>query len=354
MCRSIELFDAEGRFSGQFVPARPVAGMLSAPMRVHLAITNECELNCRHCSQDTREALPNELTLEELQALFDQMADLGTCQLHIGGGEPLLRPDLLAIVRYAHQKGLSVSLSTTATSVNRVQMKKIAELGLKSLRVSFDGAAEKSYDYYRGVKGAYRKAVRGMKTLREVFDKTPIIMHTTLMRPNVSEILALARLVQKLQLDAWSLDFVKPVGYAAEQPTLWLGKEEGEDLFKKLGKMVENFNLPLRMAHFPYKGQQHGSTQLGYRCLGANLYCYVSPNGSVAPCSFTCRQFPAGNIRRKSLREIWVESDMFRKFRTGVAGPQACTFCMQAASVNVPNLKFDTQAFVMPTATAEL
>jgi radical SAM protein with 4Fe4S-binding SPASM domain len=353
LCRSIELLDAGGRYNGTFVAPRPLPGMLSAPLRVHLQITNQCLLRCRHCSQDTRDPLPNELSLEEIQKLFDEMAELGTCQVNLGGGEPFLRPDLLQIVRHARSRGLSVSISTTGTSVNRVLARKIAELGLKSIRVSFDGAAEKSYDYYRGLKGSYRKAMRGIKTLREVFAKTPIALHTTLMRPNASEILALARLVSKLGLNSWSLDFVKPVGIGAETPNLWLSAEEGDELFKKLGKITETTNVPLKMAHFPYKGQQSGSQAFGYRCLGANLFVFVSANGSVAPCSFTCRQFPAGNIRRKSLRQIWAESEMFRKFRQGVAGPQACAFCMRSASASVPDVKYDAHAFVMPTATAE-
>lgn len=364
LCRSIELFSEDGRFNGTFVAPRAINGMLSAPLRVHLAVTNECQMRCRHCSQDSRDPLPNELSLEELGQLFEDMAEMGTCQLAVGGGEPLLRPDLLSIVQRAHHAGLSVSLSTTATGVNRTQLKKIAELGLKSIRVSFDGAAEKSYDYYRGVKGAFRKAVRGIKTLREIFDKTPIMLHTTLMRPNLSEILALGRLVQKLHLDAWSLDFVKPVGYAAEQSALWLGADDGVDISKKLGKMAETLTVPLHMAHFPYKGPSGvAGQQLGYRCLGANLYCYVSPNGSVAPCSFTSRPFPAGNIRRKRLRDIWLDSELFRRFRQGVAAPRGgaavpldahvCSFCMHAATANLPDLKYDVHAFVMPTMAAD-
>ena len=352
LCRSIELIDSEGRLAGDMVAPRPLQGMLSAPLRVHLQVTNQCLMRCKHCSQDTRDALPNELTLAEIQKLLDEMADIGTSQVVLGGGEPFLRPDQLQIVRHARARGISVSISTTATSVNRVLAKKMAEVGLKSVRVSFDGAAEKSYDYYRGVKGAYRKAMRGVKTLRELFPKTHIALHTTLMRPNISEVLALARLVQKLGLNTWSLDFLKPVGYGAEQPGLWLSSEEGADLYRKLGKMVETLEVPLKMAHFPYKGPGVTSTAFGYRCQGANLFTFISANGSVAPCSFTCRQFPAGNIRRKGLHEIWSESELFRRFRQGVAGPQACGFCMKSACATTPDVKHEAQAFVMPTATS--
>lgn len=349
LCRSIDLITADGRFNGTFVAGRAVPGLMSAPLRVQLAVTNECPLHCRHCSQDTRDPFPNELSLSEIRKLIDEMADLGTCQLHLGGGEPFMRNDLLAIVGHARERGLSVSLSTTATSVSRVTVKKLAELGLKSVRVSLDGAAEKSYDYQRGVKGAYRKAMRGIKTLREVLDKTPIVLHSTLMKSNKPELLALSKLVEKLQLDSWSVDFLKPVGYAADAPNLWLSAEEGEDVTRRIGKIAESTHLPVRVAHFPFKGGRIAPV-MGYHCLGANLYCYVSANGSVSPCSFTGRQFPAGNLRRKSLHEIWVQSDIFRKFRSAVAGPHACTACMKAATASVDAATWEKNAFVMNAA----
>ncbi len=351
LCRSIELISEDGRFTGEFVTPRPIPNILSAPLRVHLTITNECALRCRHCSQDTRDPLPNELSLEEIQKLCDELAEIGTCELTIGGGEPFLRNDLLQIVTYARQKGLSVSLSTTATSVSRVVAKKIAEVGLKSIRVSFDGSTEKSYDYYRGKKGSYRKAVRGIKTLREIFDKTPMTLHTTLMKSNMTEILTLARMVQKLRLNVWSVDYIKPVGYASDARQLWLTKEEAAEAYKNLCKIVDNTNIKMEMAHFPLKSQRK-ATFLGFSCLGANLYCYISANGSVAPCSFTCRQFPAGNLRQKNLRDIWTSSEVFRKFRGFVSGSEACAKCMRAVSGSLNGEPVDKMMFVMPTATA--
>ena len=350
LCRSIDLVDGGGRFNGVFVENRAVDGLLSAPLRVHLAITNECQMRCRHCSQDTRDPLPNELSTAECDALFAEMASIGCCQLAIGGGEPMLRSDFVAIVTNARRRGLSVSLSTTATSVNRTAIKKLADVGLKSIRVSLDGGAEKSYDYYRGVKGAYRKAMRGLNALRDVFPDTPITLHTTLMRANIQELSNLARAVRKLGLSSWSLDFVKPVGYGAEQSGAWLRRDEADALYKRLVGLAETVNVPFRMAHFPYKGSSHRSEIFGYRSLGGNVFCYVSPNGSLAPCSFTCRKFPAGNIRRRSLRDIWVDSEMLRRFRIGVAGPQGCGFCMDSASAGVAGISPD-HVFTMPAGT---
>ncbi|MHB2020106.1 MAG: radical SAM protein [Candidatus Xenobia bacterium] len=353
LCRSIELMNEDGKFTGEFVTPKPLPNILSAPLRVHLTITSECPLRCRHCSQETRDPYPNELSLEEIQKLLDEMSEMGCCEVSIGGGEPFMRNDLLPIITYARHKGISVSLSTTATAVSRVVAKKIAEVGLKSIRVSFDGSTEKSYDYYRGKKGSYRKAVRGIKTLREIFDKTPITLHTTLMKSNMTEILTLARMVQKLRLNVWSVDYIKPVGFASDAKALWLTKEEAADAYKNLTKIVDNTNIKMEMAHFPFRAQRK-STFLGFSCLGANLYAYVAANGQVGPCSFTARTSPAGNLRQKSLRELWTTSENFRKFRAFVSGNEGCARCMKLVTTNLNGAAemAEKNCFVMPTATS--
>jgi radical SAM protein with 4Fe4S-binding SPASM domain len=141
------------------------------------------------------------------------------------------------------------------------------------------------------------------------------------------------------------------VGFASDARQLWLTKEEGAEAYKNLCKIVDNANIKMEMAHFPLKSQRK-ATFLGFSCLGANLYCFISANGSVAPCAFTSHQFPGGNIRQKSLRAIWAESELFRKFRGIVSGSEACAKCMRYATQNLNGEPVDKMVFVMPTATA--
>jgi len=361
LCQSIELLDAQGRFTGEMLPNPPAPNILSAPLRVHLTVTNECQLRCRHCSQKSRDALPGELTLEELQRLFDDLAASGVQEVTIAGGEPFAREDILPIVLYARQKGLNVNLSTTGLFISRVTAKKLAEVGLKSIRVSFDGATEKSYDYFRGKKGAYRRAMRGIKAIREIFEKTPITIHTTIMKQNMSELLTLARMVQKLRCDTWSVDYVKPQGFAAQESRIWLTREESETVFKALSRIAENSSVRIEMAHFPYRTQRKVIYR-GFGCVGANLYCYISSQGNVAPCSFTIDYFPAGNVRKSSIKEIWQTSDAFKKFR-GFPGNETCHKCdyfsscrggcrIRAIMATQNGSAIDPNCFVMPQPAA--
>lgn len=361
LCQSIELLDNKGRFTGEILATPPAMNIISAPLRVHLTVTQECQLRCRHCSQKSRDAAPNELTLEELEKLFDDLATTGVCEVTIAGGEPFMRPDIVQIITYARQKGLNVNLSTTGLFVSRVAAKKLAEVGLKSIRVSFDGSTEKSYDYFRGKKGAYRRAMRGIKALREIFDKTPITIHSTIMKQNMNELLTLARLVQKLKCDVWSVDYVKPQGYAAQDTRMLLSKEESETVFKALSRIADNSSVKVEMAHFPYRTQRKVIYR-GFGCVGANLYCYISSQGNVAPCSFTIDYFPAGNVKKQSIKEIWQGSDAFKKFR-GFPGNETCHKCdyfsscrggcrIRAIMATQNGSAIDPNCFIMPQPAA--
>lgn len=362
LCQSIELLDKQGHFTGEMLASPPATNIISAPLRAHLTVTQECQLRCRHCSQRSRDAAPDELTLEELHALIDDLAVSGVCEVTIAGGEPFTRPDIVPIITYARQKGLNVNLSTTGLFVSRVIAKKLAEVGLKSIRVSFDGSTEKSYDYFRGRKGAYRRAMRGIKALREVFDRTPITIHTTLTKQNMSELFTLARLIQKMRCDTWSVDYVKPQGYAAQDPRILLSKEEAEAAFKALSRVTESSSIRVEMAHFPYRTQRKVIYR-GFGCVGANLFCYISSQGDVAPCSFTVDHFPAGNIKKQSVKEIWQTSDAFKKFR-GFPGNETCHRCdyfsscrggcrIRAITATQSGSAIDPNCFIMPQPALE-
>ncbi len=357
LCQSIDLLDASGVFTGEMLTSPPAMNILSAPLRVHLTVTQECELRCRHCSQRSRDAAPSELTLEEFHSLFDDLATAGVCEVTIAGGEPFMRADLVPIILAARQRGLTVNLSTTALFVSRVAARKLAEAGLKSIRVSFDGPTEKMYDYFRGKRGQYRRAIRGIKTLREIFDNTPITLHTTIMKQNLKELVNLQRMVKKLGCDVWSVDYAKPLGFAAQDPRLLLTREEAEGAFKTLRRIADQSSTRIEMAHFPYRTQRKVIYR-GFGCVGANLYCHISSQGNVAPCSFTADYFPAGNIRKQSIKEIWQTAEAFKKFR-GFPGNDTCHHCdhfsscrggcrIRAITAVQNGSAIDPNCFVMP------
>lgn len=329
LCQSIDLFDKDANLTGKLLPHMPVRNRLSAPLRVHLQLTNKCELNCRHCSQDTREPLENELSLEEIYKLIDEMVSIGTFELTLGGGDPFLRDkDVLKIIEYAAQRNVSIFISTTGLFLGRVLAKKLTKFPIKGFRISVDGSTEKSFDYQRG-KGSYRRAVRSIKTIRELFD-CPITIHSVLMKTNFMEILSLLKTVQKLKCDQWSVDFVKSIGSAKDNEHVLMTPEMMRDSFRSIKKLQKYSSTPIVFRHFPYQSRGKRIYR-GFGCVGGNLNCWIDAAGNVYPCSFLREQFNAGNIREMSLRDIWLYSANLQLFRS-LTGNEQCLACTYADS----------------------
>jgi radical SAM protein with 4Fe4S-binding SPASM domain len=326
LCQSIDLLNNESKLNGELLNFPPIKERISAPLRVHLQLTNKCELDCRHCSQDCRNIRDNELSLKEICQLIDQLAEIGTYELVIGGGDPFLRErDLLKVIKYASEKRISVSISTTGMFVGRVTAKKVSEYPIKGFKISFDGSTEKSFDYQRG-KGSYRRAVRSIKTIRDLFD-CPITLHSVLMQSNFTETLTLLKMVQKLKCNIWSVDFARSIGAAKGNKKILLDQEQVQETFKSIKKLQKYSSTPIVFRHFPY--QSHGKRiYSGFGCSGGNLNCWIDAVGNVYPCSFLRENYIAGNIREQSFREIWIFSVNLQLFRSIIGNPtcKACRF----------------------------
>lgn len=325
LCRSIGLLDENGVFDGRFIPAAadPEAGCLSAPLRVHLQITNECPMKCRHCSQHSREPLDNELTSREIFALLDEMAQTGVQEITLGGGEPFCKDELIGIVAKASAVGVVPSISASGLLVSRASAKKLAESGVKQVRISFDGSSEKTYDYYRG-KGTYRRAIRGIKTIREIFD-CPLVIHSVIMKPNMGELLSLFKAVQKLDADVWSVDFFRPSGSAGTLSNFMLTPDDAALVIKTLRRFSETSGMKIRMPARPC-GSSSSKLFSGFGCPAGRMSCFIDSRGNVKPCSFFPQSYVAGNIRSAPLKKIWLEGAAFRELRD-LKGNDTCLSC---------------------------
>ncbi|MBI5287138.1 MAG: radical SAM protein [Deltaproteobacteria bacterium] len=130
-------------------------------------ITRRCNLRCIHCYSDsTDQDYPWELTTEEGIALINDLAAFKTPVIIFSGGDPLLREDIFYLASYSRNKGIRCALSVNGTLIDRNVAKRIKEAGFAYVGVSIDGVGEVN-DSFRGVRGAYEKALQGMRFCRE-------------------------------------------------------------------------------------------------------------------------------------------------------------------------------------------
>jgi len=106
------------------------------PLQCSLYVTDQCNLDCSYCTEyDNTQEHPS---LEDLKARLRHIRSLGTLRIALVGGEPLLHPDIVEIVRYARDLQFSTSLTTNAFPLSRTLISELEEAGLEVMQISVD------------------------------------------------------------------------------------------------------------------------------------------------------------------------------------------------------------------------
>ena len=125
--------------------------------------TRTCNLKCRHCYMDSdSRRYTDELTTAEAKKFIDDLADFKVPVLLFSGGEPLMRADFFELAEYAAAKNIRPTLSTNGTLITLEVAQKIKNIGVGYVGISLDGLREVN-DKFRGVAGAYERAMNGIK-----------------------------------------------------------------------------------------------------------------------------------------------------------------------------------------------
>jgi Fe-coproporphyrin III synthase len=146
--------------------ATPVSSQKRRPVVVW-SVTRACNLACRHCyASAKRNARPDELNCREARIFLDDLAEYGVPAVLLSGGEPLMRPDLPALISHGVQRGLRFTLSTNGTLIDARMASELARAGIVYAGVSLDGP-EPLHDRLRCQEGAWHGSVAGLHNLAD-------------------------------------------------------------------------------------------------------------------------------------------------------------------------------------------
>lgn len=201
-------------------------------------VTRACNLACAHCRGNAREGVyNNELDTAAAKKLIGQFKEGGNPLLIFTGGEPLLRADLFELLRFARAQGLRCAVSTNGTLLNRQNAEELAWLGVSRCSISLDEPQAEAHDLFRGKKGAFAAAMRGIEHLKEA--GVPFQINTTLTAQNTPRLPEMLKLCQQLGAVAWHVFALLPVGRGAYF-------EHGATVEGGAGLIRENYAQTLR------------------------------------------------------------------------------------------------------------
>jgi radical SAM protein with 4Fe4S-binding SPASM domain len=156
------------------------------PVSATIELTYGCNLRCVHCCNPTHEALPHELATTEVCSVLEQVADLGVVELHVSGGEPMVRPDVFEIFRHAKALGFVLHLLSNATGITPAAATALEDLGFASVNVSISGATRATYERVSQVPGSHARFLGGLECLART--TLPTIVRMPVMAGNLHEV----------------------------------------------------------------------------------------------------------------------------------------------------------------------
>ncbi len=157
--------------------------------------TRTCNLECVHCYTDSSSnSYTGELTTEEGLDLIDDLASFRIPSLLFSGGEPLMRKDLFTLIERASGRGIRPVISTNGTLIDRQSARDIKDSGVVYVGISLDGM-EDINDRFRGVKGAFRRAMKGFENLAVVGQR--VGLRLTLTKRNFKDLHGIFDFIEK-------------------------------------------------------------------------------------------------------------------------------------------------------------
>ncbi|HJQ99023.1 MAG TPA: radical SAM protein [Candidatus Polarisedimenticolaceae bacterium] len=316
------------------------------PYVVSWNLTYRCNLACEHCyldaggkplvAEDAAFADRSELSTEECFGVVDEIAAFAPESLTIlTGGEPLLRRDILEIVRYAHGRGLWVVVGTNGVKITETLASLLKREGVRGLSLSLDALDPGRHDLFRRVRGAWENTVQGAKILARA--ELPFIVQTTVGAHNVGELSAIADFAyEELGAKVWNLYFLVPTGRGGFVSDIAPEAYDGVMLelqriqHRYAGRMIVNAKCAPHYVRTLLEHEPDSPALKAYAggaggCPAGTHYLGIRPNGDVTPCPYL--PLFGGNLRKEALTKIWGESDLFIKIRDRALLGGRCGAC---------------------------
>jgi pyrroloquinoline quinone biosynthesis protein E len=300
---------------------------LHSPLGLLAELTHRCPLGCPYCSNpfalDRRE---DELDATTWARVFREAAALGVLQVHLSGGEPGARRDLVEITAAAHAAGLYTNLITSAVGITEKTLELLSDAGVDHVQISIQDSTEQSADHIAGYAGAFaRKRALAAEVVRL---KLPLTVNAVMHRANIARIGDMVDLALTLGATRVEIAHVQYYGWALRNRAMLMPTREqveraaGEvDALRARhhGRIVIDAVVPDYYARYPKP------------CVGGwgRRSLNVTPAGKVLPChaAETIPGLEFWTVRDHSLAEIWKNSPAFNAFRGTAWMREPCASC---------------------------
>lgn len=316
--------------------------LVHRPRLVFWELTRGCNLRCIHCRASATELCSSDdLEFGACARIINELAEFAPLILVLSGGEPLYRKDLFQLAHLATRRGMRVALATNGTLVTAEVAQRIRDADIVRVAISLDGPDSLTHDVFRGVPGAFDKAIEGFEHLKRA--GVSVQINTTVAKHNAAKLPETLELALRLGADAFHVFLLVPVGCGIqiaetqmveaeeyERVLHWLYDRRHENRIELKATCAPHFFRVVRqrraelrrrgeiLPELPETGRHQqdappAMNAMTRGCLAGTDVCFISHQGAVFPCGYL--PLEAGNLRRQSFADVWQNSPLFASLR---------------------------------------
>lgn len=317
----------------------------NVPKNVTIKPTLCCVAKCAHCSPRNKKFSGNKtMTLDGYDDLFASLQKLGTENICISGGEPLLYNDIISLVKLITKNNMKASLNTNGWLLNKNLFNKLMKAGLLAINISLDSPIASVHDKLRGLNGLFDKTVTQLKECKSMNIPFVLNIRMILSKYNYKDLEKMIDLAMKLDADVLSIDMIE----ADSKKKLFLLNEEELKLFDTKVKpalinKIMSLNIPDELKKInveqisnilnpdfnSYNNYSNGvywpDDNIKRKCDIPNSFLIIEGDGNVLPCNAVeyNRNKVCGNLFETDIKKLWT-SDKITEFRDN-----KMDFCME-------------------------
>ena len=266
------------------------------PIYVHYGVSSRCNLKCRSCVIWRRDTSASELKVPEVRELAAILAGLGTVQVSLGGGEPVLRKDLPEVARAFLEHDIRVRVLTNGVAMTPRAAGRLMDAGVRDFSFSVDSLRPEVQEDLDAAKGTFNKRLENLVSLAERLPATDTmpLLNVVVSPRNYPEVPAI-------------LDLAEAVGFYASIIPVHLGQMDEPDhrFYSKDGglRFAPRHHEPLQALYRQIRNRKNRGARIinssaflegsvrylttgsaPWPCRAGELFLSIGPDGRVTPC----------------------------------------------------------------------
>ena len=308
--------------------AAPASAALTPrlPLWLLLELTYRCPLHCVFCYNPTEFAKTGaELATADWIRVLREARALGSVQLGLSGGEPLVREDLETLVAEAHALGYYINLITSGVGMTAARIAALKAAGLDHIQLSFQDSTRVMNDFLSSTR-TFELKEKVAELIRS--HGYPMVLNVVLHRLNIDHVGEILDMAERMGAEYVELANTQYYGWA------WLNRaqlmpsraqlERAEEVTRRFRERLGN-RMKIYFVVPDYFETRPKPCMNG---LGS-VFLALAPDGTAMPCH-AARMLPGltlPNVREQSVREIWYDSPAFNRFRGEAWMKEPCRSC---------------------------